>query len=369
MKNDPATVAAAGGVSRSGWGYLAMVCVYLYGLIYCATWQGITWVYCSEIFPIGELNPKHLCSVAWGLNASCETEAILTLPIRHPYALCGHYNCRSVALVIHHQPYHSVHDYESRLRNLLLLCRTHGLHGNLVSLSFRHSQANVAVQNLWLSWVLTFFSGHSSSSRKPRVQPWKTWRASLALPLRWTSRPWTTRRISVPRRRTWRGRPALRDLLLPSKGRWRAISHDFRLVESNHEYLDQRITTGSSLHGALEIDTERYEDGCTYSLEAKTFFHRKIDSSMRSKAMVSDGNPAYLSTSTDQGAPDEHLPLSIHNYYSLTFGLVHIPSAKACTTPPSPSITPFAQTFLPPSSIFTTHPLAIIVPGVLTGFL
>ncbi|KAM4061908.1 major facilitator superfamily protein [Hirsutella rhossiliensis] len=35
-----------------GWGYLAMVCVYLYGLIYCATWQGITWVYCSEIFPI-----------------------------------------------------------------------------------------------------------------------------------------------------------------------------------------------------------------------------------------------------------------------------------------------------------------------------
>ncbi|KJZ70949.1 hypothetical protein HIM_09653 [Hirsutella minnesotensis 3608] len=29
-----------------------MMCVYLYGLIYCASWQGITWVYCSEIFPI-----------------------------------------------------------------------------------------------------------------------------------------------------------------------------------------------------------------------------------------------------------------------------------------------------------------------------
>ncbi|KAF2758324.1 sugar transporter [Pseudovirgaria hyperparasitica] len=52
FKNDPARAAARGDVSRDGWGYLAMVCVYLYGLIYCATWQGITWVYCSEIFPV-----------------------------------------------------------------------------------------------------------------------------------------------------------------------------------------------------------------------------------------------------------------------------------------------------------------------------
>ncbi|CAE6447840.1 unnamed protein product [Rhizoctonia solani] len=49
---DPATRAATGQFTRNGWGYLAMVCVYLYGLIYCMTWQGITWVYCSEIFPI-----------------------------------------------------------------------------------------------------------------------------------------------------------------------------------------------------------------------------------------------------------------------------------------------------------------------------
>lgn len=49
---DPAAAAARGAVSRDGWGYLAMVCVYLYGFIYCATWQGITWVYCSEIFPL-----------------------------------------------------------------------------------------------------------------------------------------------------------------------------------------------------------------------------------------------------------------------------------------------------------------------------
>ncbi|KAF4547860.1 Quinate permease-like protein 3 [Elsinoe fawcettii] len=68
FKADPATAAAQGNVTRDGWGYLAMVCVYLYGFIYCATWQistsgslyctsadskhGITWVYCSEIFPL-----------------------------------------------------------------------------------------------------------------------------------------------------------------------------------------------------------------------------------------------------------------------------------------------------------------------------
>lgn len=52
FKADPTAAAARGESGRDGWGYLAMVCVYLYGLIYCATWQGITWVICSEIFPI-----------------------------------------------------------------------------------------------------------------------------------------------------------------------------------------------------------------------------------------------------------------------------------------------------------------------------
>ncbi|OGE47599.1 hypothetical protein PENARI_c040G08407 [Penicillium arizonense] len=52
FKADPEGAAARGDTSRNGWSYLAMVCVYLYGLIYCATWQGITWVVCSEIFPI-----------------------------------------------------------------------------------------------------------------------------------------------------------------------------------------------------------------------------------------------------------------------------------------------------------------------------
>ncbi|CAN8106560.1 unnamed protein product [Discula destructiva] len=52
FKADPAAAAVNGVVRQTGAGYFAMVCVYLYGFIYCATWQGITWVYCSEIFPL-----------------------------------------------------------------------------------------------------------------------------------------------------------------------------------------------------------------------------------------------------------------------------------------------------------------------------
>ncbi|KAL0931276.1 uncharacterized protein CTRU02_214011 [Colletotrichum truncatum] len=49
MKADPAAAAAAGTVTRDGWGYLAMACVYINGVIICATWQGITWLYASEV--------------------------------------------------------------------------------------------------------------------------------------------------------------------------------------------------------------------------------------------------------------------------------------------------------------------------------
>jgi hypothetical protein len=52
MKADPAAAALQGVVTRNGWGYLAMVCVYLNAFIICATWQGITWTYASEIFPL-----------------------------------------------------------------------------------------------------------------------------------------------------------------------------------------------------------------------------------------------------------------------------------------------------------------------------
>lgn len=52
MKADPAAAALRGDVSRNGWGYLAMVCVYLNAFIICATWQGTTWTFASEVFPL-----------------------------------------------------------------------------------------------------------------------------------------------------------------------------------------------------------------------------------------------------------------------------------------------------------------------------
>lgn len=33
MKADPETAAAKGEFTRSAWGYIAMVCVYLYGMV------------------------------------------------------------------------------------------------------------------------------------------------------------------------------------------------------------------------------------------------------------------------------------------------------------------------------------------------
>src|SRR5687768_6368357 len=52
LRADPAAAAAAGQTQRDGWGYLAMVAVYANAFIICATWQGITWTYASEIFPL-----------------------------------------------------------------------------------------------------------------------------------------------------------------------------------------------------------------------------------------------------------------------------------------------------------------------------
>ncbi|CAE7123368.1 unnamed protein product [Rhizoctonia solani] len=72
---DPATKAAAGQFTRNGWGYLLCVC-YLYGLIYCMTWQ-------SALFQLME---------------RCVTEFRLRnylgllfrdLPHPNPHALCG----------------------------------------------------------------------------------------------------------------------------------------------------------------------------------------------------------------------------------------------------------------------------------------
>ncbi|KAK1704644.1 quinate permease [Colletotrichum lupini] len=79
---DPAGQAAAGNTDRNAWGYIAMVCVYLYGLIYCATWQGITWLYCSEVF---SLDIRMLCVAIttadqwlWSLIVSRTTPYMIT---------------------------------------------------------------------------------------------------------------------------------------------------------------------------------------------------------------------------------------------------------------------------------------------------
>ena len=49
---DPLKNSADGNLQQNGWAYLAMVCIYLNAFIICATWQGITWTYSSEIFPL-----------------------------------------------------------------------------------------------------------------------------------------------------------------------------------------------------------------------------------------------------------------------------------------------------------------------------
>lgn len=52
MAADPVAAAEAGITQRTPAGYVAMVAVYLNAFIICATWQGITWTYASEIFPL-----------------------------------------------------------------------------------------------------------------------------------------------------------------------------------------------------------------------------------------------------------------------------------------------------------------------------
>lgn len=52
LRADPATNAVEGNIQQTGWGYFAMVCIYLNAFVICATWQGITWAYAAEIFPL-----------------------------------------------------------------------------------------------------------------------------------------------------------------------------------------------------------------------------------------------------------------------------------------------------------------------------
>lgn len=93
MRANPAGRNTGDTVSQDAWGYLAMVCVYLYGFIYCATWQGITWVYCSEIFP---LDIRMLCVAIttadqwlWSFIISRTTPYMITLLGYGTYMLFG----------------------------------------------------------------------------------------------------------------------------------------------------------------------------------------------------------------------------------------------------------------------------------------
>ncbi|KAI1501411.1 quinate permease [Biscogniauxia marginata] len=49
---DPAARAVEGTVQQDGGGYFALVCIYINAFIICATWQGTTWTYSAEIFPL-----------------------------------------------------------------------------------------------------------------------------------------------------------------------------------------------------------------------------------------------------------------------------------------------------------------------------
>jgi MFS family permease len=42
----------ADNVNLSAGGYVAIVMIYIFVVFYCASWNGIVWIYCSEIFPL-----------------------------------------------------------------------------------------------------------------------------------------------------------------------------------------------------------------------------------------------------------------------------------------------------------------------------
>ncbi len=43
---------SATSVNISAGGYVAIVMIYVFVVFYCASWNGIVWIYCSEIFPL-----------------------------------------------------------------------------------------------------------------------------------------------------------------------------------------------------------------------------------------------------------------------------------------------------------------------------
>lgn len=100
---DPATKAAAGQYTRNGWGYLAMVCVYLYGFIYCMTWQGALLQGTKKQNSLNITFRNHLGVL------------FRNLPNSNSHALCGFDNCGPMALVFHCLAHYAIYDHKSRI--------------------------------------------------------------------------------------------------------------------------------------------------------------------------------------------------------------------------------------------------------------
>ncbi|KAL1641002.1 hypothetical protein SLS58_006444 [Diplodia intermedia] len=85
MKADPAAAnhaaAAATAPTSSAWGYLAIVCIYLVAVVYSATWQGITWLYVSEIYPL------HIRSLCMSLTIANERVWSFAITRSTPYMI------------------------------------------------------------------------------------------------------------------------------------------------------------------------------------------------------------------------------------------------------------------------------------------
>jgi sugar porter (SP) family MFS transporter len=73
---DPAKNALDGNLQQSGWAYFAMVCIYFNAFVICATWQGVTWTYSSEIFPIDvRMVSVSLCTASTWLGSFTISQA------------------------------------------------------------------------------------------------------------------------------------------------------------------------------------------------------------------------------------------------------------------------------------------------------
>jgi MFS family permease len=77
----------AEGTQKTAAGWVAIVCVYVYGASFSFAWNGVVWVYCAEIFPtrIKDL-AVCLCTAAQWLSQVC-SHFSSSIPSFVPYLL------------------------------------------------------------------------------------------------------------------------------------------------------------------------------------------------------------------------------------------------------------------------------------------